>query len=317
MRIAVLGPGGVGGFLAGALERAGTPAWLLAREETAAVLGRDGLRVRSALLDDAWTARPEVATELRDPFDVLFVATKAVGLAEALDRVRAPVGLVVPLLNGLDHLPLLRERFPAVVAATIRITADRPRPGVIEQTSPAVRVDFATEGQPDAAAVAAVVRGAGIPVHVGGTEAQVMWSKLVRLSALACTTAASDRELGAIRDDPEWSARLDRALAEGAAVAAADGASVDPVATRAELDALPAGSTSSLQRDVRAGRETELDAIAGAVLRAGERHGLATPETAALAGEVAARVAGPAAPAGSTDALMEGGVPAAVPESPT
>jgi 2-dehydropantoate 2-reductase len=255
------------------------------------VLSRLGLHVRSVLLDDAWTARPQVATELRDAVDVLFVATKAVGLAEALDRVRAPVGLVVPLLNGLDHLPLLRERFPAVVAATIRITADRPRPGVIEQTSPAVRVDLATEAQPDTAAVAAVVRGAGIPVHVGGTEAQVMWSKLVRLCALACTTAASDLELGAIRDDPAWSARLDRALAEGAAVAAADGASVDPVATRAELDAMPYGSTSSLQRDVRGGRPTELDAIAGAVLRAGERHGLATPETAALAELVAARVA--------------------------
>jgi 2-dehydropantoate 2-reductase len=74
-------------------------------------------------------------------------------------------------------------------------------------------------------------------------------------------------------------------------VAAADGASVDPVATRAELDAMPYGSTSSLQRDVRGGRPTELDAIAGAVLRAGERHGLATPETAALAELVAARVA--------------------------
>jgi 2-dehydropantoate 2-reductase len=297
VRIAVLGPGGVGGFLAGALERAGAPACLLAREETAAVLARDGLRVRSVLLDDAWTARPQVATELRDPVDVLFVATKAVGLDGALDRVRAPVGLVVPLLNGLDHLPLLRERFPAVVAATVRITADRPRPGVIEQTSPLVRVDLATEGQPDASAVAAVLDGAGIPVRLGGTEAQVMWSKLARLSALACTTAASDLELGAIRDDPEWSARLDRALAEGAAVAAADGASVDPVATRAELDAMPYGSTSSLQRDVRARRETELDAIAGAVLRAGERHGVPTPETAWLRDAVATRVAGSAAPA--------------------
>jgi 2-dehydropantoate 2-reductase len=298
VRIAVLGPGGVGGFLAGALERAGTPAWLLAREETATVLERDGLRVTSVLLGDAWTARPRIATQVRDPVDVLVVATKAVGLAKALDRVQGPVGLVMPLLNGLDHLELLRERFPAVVASTIRITADRPRPGVIEQTSPVVRVDLATEGQPDASAVAAVLGGAGIPVRVGGTEAQVMWSKLARLSALACTTAASDLELGAIRDDPAWSARLDRALAEGAAVAAADGASVDPVATRAELDAMPYGSTSSLQRDVRAGRETELDAIAGAVLRAGERHGVATPETAALAREVAARAAASGAAAG-------------------
>jgi len=299
VRIAVLGPGGVGGFLAGALERAGTPTTVLAREETAAALARDGLRVRSVLLGDAWTARPRAVAMLDEPLDVLVVATKAVGLAEALARVRGPVGLVVPLLNGLDHLTLLRARFPAVVASTIRITADRTAPGVIEQTSPVVRVDLATEGGFDTAGLVALLEGAGIPVQAGGSEAQVMWSKLVRLSALACTTAASDRELGAIRDDPEWSARLDRALAEGAAVAAADGASVDPVATRADLDAMPPGSMSSLQRDVRAGRETELDAIAGAVLRAGARHGVATPETAALAGLVAARATAgvPAAPA--------------------
>jgi 2-dehydropantoate 2-reductase len=290
VRIAVLGPGGVGGFLTGALERAGTPVTLLAREETAAVLARDGLRVRSVLLDDAWTARPRVASVTDDPLDVLVVATKAVGLEAALDRVRGPVGLVVPLLNGLDHLGLLRARFPAVVASTIRITADRPEPGVIEQTSPVVRVDFASDGgQPDARELAAAVEGAGIPVRVGEAEAQVMWSKLVRLSALACVTAASDLPLGAVRDDPAWSARLDRALAEGAAVAAADGARVDPVATRADLDAMPPGSTSSLQRDVRAGRPSELDAIAGAVLRAGKRHGIPTPETAWLRDAVAAR----------------------------
>jgi len=289
VRIGILGPGGVGGFLAGALERAGIPVLLVAREETAEVLTRDGLRVRSVLLDAAWTARPRVAPGVDAPLDVLLVATKAVGLEEALDRVRAPVGLVVPLLNGLDHLGLLRARFPAVGAATIRITADRPRPGVIEQTSPVVRVDLATEGQPDPSAVAGVLEGAGIPVRVGGTEAQVMWSKLARLCALACTTAASDLPLGALRQDPVWSARLDRALAEGAAVAAADGARVDPAATRADLDAMPHGSTSSLQRDVRAGRATELDAIAGAVLRAGERHGVPTPETRLLRDEVAAR----------------------------
>jgi len=290
VRIAVLGPGGVGGFLAGALERAGTPVTLLAREETAAVLARSGLRVRSVLLGDEWIARPSVAPVAEEPLDVLVVATKAVGLEEALDRVRGPVGLVVPLLNGLDHLELLRARFPNVVAATIRITADRTAPGVIEQTSPLVRVDLAGDGPPGAAAFAAVLEGAGIPVRVGGTEAQVMWSKLVRLSALACTTAAADLPLGPIRDDPAWSARLDRALAEGAAVAAAAGASVDPVATRGELDAMPAGSTSSLQRDVRAGRPTELDAIPGAVLRAGTRHGVPTPETAWLRDAVAARV---------------------------
>lgn len=291
--IAILGPGGVGGFLAGALERAGVPVVLVAREATAEVLRRDGLRVASVALGATWTAHPRVETAVREPVDAVIVATKAIGLDAALDRVAVAPPLVLPLLNGLDHMDVLRGRFgAAVTAAAIRIQSDRPQAGVIEQDSAAARVDIADGGPPQVAGVAAALRDAGIDVRVGGGEADVLWAKLTRLNAIAATTTAFDATLGEIRADPEAAAALEACVRETAAVAVASGAAtVDAETTLAELAGLRDDQSSSLRRDVAAGREHELDAICGAVLRAGSRHGVPCPVTERLAARIAARSA--------------------------
>ena len=288
--VAVLGPGGVGGLLAAALDRAGTPATVVARPETRAAIERDGLRVQSVRLGE-FTARPRAVETLSWPVDVLFIATKATTLAGALDRVHKPYPkLVIPLLNGVDHVAALRAHFgdERVLAAVIRVESDRPEPGVIVQTSPFLRIDLAPD--PRADAVVHLLRAAEIPARTGASEAEVLWTKLVRLNALALTTTAFDTTLGVIRDRADTRAALTEAVEEGAAVARAEGAPVEAAAVIGELWEAHEGLTSSMARDVAAGREPELDAIAGAVLRAGERHGIPTPAVADLARRVHQRL---------------------------
>jgi 2-dehydropantoate 2-reductase len=197
--------------------------------------------------------------------------------------------LVVPLLNGVEHMTLLRERFGAdrVLAAVIRVESDRPAPGVVVQTSPFLRVDLAPD--PRADGVAHVLRAAEIPTRIGESEAEVLWRKLVRLNALACATTAHDAPLGEIRSRADWRAELVGAVEEGAAVARAEGAPIEAGEVLSELWEAHAGLTSSLQRDVAAGRPSELDAIAGAVLRTGERHGIECPTIRALAAAIRRR----------------------------
>lgn len=291
--IAILGPGGVGGFLAAALARAGDDVLVIAREETAAVIAAVGISVQSVRLGD-FVAHPRTATELHEDVDALLVATKATALEPALARVKVVPPLVVPLLNGRDHMASLRARFgsEAVAAGVIRIEADRPQPGQIVQTSSFLRVDLASDDpalMPRVQVLADALLEADIPVALGAGEAQILWSKLVRLNALATTTSALDRPIGFIRSDPEWRETLTACIYEAAAVANADGAEIDPANTLAELDDAHAGLGSSMQRDITAGREPELDAIAGAVLRAGARLGIACPTVEHLAALVAAR----------------------------
>jgi 2-dehydropantoate 2-reductase len=292
--VAVLGPGGVGGFIAAALDRAGVPVVVVAHEPTAELIQRDGIRVRSVRLGD-WTARPRAVARLGEPVGTLVVAPKATGLDAALARIGdgADPGLVVPLLNGLDHIPRLRERFGARVAAgTIRIEADRPQPGVVVHTSPFLVVQVAHDDpawRPSLERFVATLVRAEIPAEVGDSEAFVLWSKLVRLNAIACTTSAWDRPMGEIRSEPETRAAMQGCVREACAVAAAEGAPIPVGQVIEEIDAVHPTLGSSMQRDLAAGRPPELDAIPGAVLRAAARHGIECPTIAALYERIAQR----------------------------
>jgi len=296
MRVAILGPGGVGGLLAGALERAGTEVVLVARESTAQTISEHGLSVDSVIFGQ-FLAHPRAVARLEEPVDALIVATKASGLAPALERIASEPTVVLPLLNGLDHMEVLRERFaPAsVLAGSIRVEADRPEPGVIVHTSPFLLIDMAV-GDPSALpgmrALEQALTTAGVPVRVMDSQPQVMWSKLVRLNALACTTSAYDKLLGEIRATPQLRADLEGAIEEACAVGLAEGAQdVDPAIAIAELELAHDTLGSSMQRDIAAGRAPELDAIPGSVLRAAARHGLECPTIEKLVAKIEARIA--------------------------
>lgn len=296
MKVAVLGPGGVGGLLAAALERAGTSVLVIARESTCEEIEAHGIRLSSVRFGELVAhpqAQPQLDDGVKDAVDALIVATKSIGLQEALRRVRCNPPLVLPLLNGLDHLSMLRRRFdPATVAAgSIRVESDRPQRGVIVHTSPFLRVDIAGPSalRERCEALAATLEHAGILAQVLDCEAKVMWGKLVRLNALACTTSAYDMPIGPILSTPELRADLLGAIEEGCAVAAAEGARIDPSQPLKELSDAHATLGSSMQRDIAAGRAPELDAIAGAVLRAGARHQIACPTIERLAGMIASR----------------------------
>jgi 2-dehydropantoate 2-reductase len=304
MRVAVLGPGGVGGLVAGVLAQAGADVVVVAQEPTAEVIGEQGLSVRSVMFGDV-NARVRAHARLQSQVDVLIVATKAAGLAGALERVEVEPDLVLPLLNGLDHIQVLRERFGSdrVLAGTIRVESDRPEPGVIVHTSRFLLIDMATHSPSALAgmqALAQTLEDAGVPVRVTlpvseRSEAQVMWSKLVRLNALACTTSAYDVLLGQIRRAPELRADLIGAIEEACAVGQAEGADdVDPRIALAELELAHDTLGSSMQRDIAAGRPPELDAIPGAILRAAARHDLRCPTIERLVVMIATRAGIPA-----------------------
>jgi 2-dehydropantoate 2-reductase len=323
MRVAVLGPGGVGGLLAGVLDRAGVDGHLrgtsgpaksarrpavavqvVAQEGTAARIAERGIEVKSVMFGD-FTAPVAAHGRLREEVDVLIVATKAAGLEAALERIEAAPKLVLPQLNGLDHIGVLRERFApeTVLAGTIRVESDRPEPGVVSHTSPFVFVDMAScyeSAEAGMEELARILEEAGVPARArlpigAGSEADVMWSKLVRLNALACTTSAHDKLLGEIRDTPELRAELVGAIEEACAVGRAEGAQeVDAERGIGELELAHDSLGSSMQRDIAAGRPPELDAIPGAVLRAGTRHGLECPTIERLVKMIAARAGVPA-----------------------
>ncbi|MFF8883725.1 ketopantoate reductase family protein [Streptomyces flaveolus] len=285
LTVAVLGPGGVGGLIGALLARDGHRVICLAGEPTTAALSQGGLRVESSQYGD-FTAAVEADTRLREAVDAVFVTVKQTSLDEALDRVPAPAlgnAVVIPLLNGLDHLGLLRDRYPSaeVVAGTIRVEATRTAPGRIHHTSPFANLELASPLNE----LADRLRHAGLGVTLRSNETAMLWDKLAFLAPLALLTTRHRADVGTIRGDlrPELLAVLD----EITAVARAAGAPVTTETVLSFFDRVPDTMKSSMQRDAEAGRPLEVDAIGGAVLRAGAAHHVETPITARLVAEVA------------------------------
>jgi 2-dehydropantoate 2-reductase len=256
---------------------AGVPVLCVARPDTAALIRSQGLSLRQG--ETSQVVHPDVATELDEPADLLLVTVKATTLAEALDRVRTPPKAVVPLLNGIEHMQTLQERLPDsdVVGASIgRIEAFLERPGVIVQPTPGVVMTVA------AGAPVELLRRSGVEVRENGTAAEVLWEKLARQAPTAAATSITQRPIGELRSDPEWRCRLRAGIDEACAVAAADGVALAPGAEWEIIEAMPPLLTSSTARDIAAGVPSELDAITGAVVRAGKRLGVDTPALAQM-----------------------------------
>ncbi|HET7855842.1 MAG TPA: 2-dehydropantoate 2-reductase [Gaiellaceae bacterium] len=283
MRHAVLGAGGVGAFVGACLTRAGREVLLVMREGS---LERYGgiVRIESALVGDFEASIP-AAPVLERPVDVLWVTTKATQLREALERIRDDAvedAVVVPLLNGLDHVELLRRRFTpdAVLPGSIAIESERVDPGRVRQVSPFA---FAVlSPAPRAEELRTELADAGIAVSIGESEAGVLWGKLALLAPLALTTTLRGSALGGVAADPAWRRRLEGCVDEVVAIARADGVVLDAGELIARIETVPPDFRSSMQKDREAGRPTEIDAIGGSVLRAAARHGIDAPTTRAL-----------------------------------
>jgi 2-dehydropantoate 2-reductase len=270
-RIAVLGAGAVGGMLGVLLAEAGHDVTLLASDRTSTEINVNGLTLRSGKYGELRAPIP-ARPWLTAPVDVLFVTVKAPDLLAALTRAPAPLlrdAAVVPLLNGVDHVPLLRAAFPqsTVVPMTVAVEATRVEPGVIEHVSPFADYAISAEHRELAVDPAELLRSAGLAVDASAPdEATLLWRKLSFLAPFALLTTSALDALGPARQArPDL---LDGLVEETADAAAAGGVAIDPAAVRERLHSLPAGMRSSMLKDVLAGAVLELDAIAGPILRA-------------------------------------------------
>lgn len=288
MKHAILGAGGVGGFVGAILGQAGHDVTLVLRQESLAS-HPEALTLESPL--GAATTRVTKTVRLAEPVDVLWVTVKATQLVAASASVdTAGPRAVVPLLNGVDHVALLRARFgDRVVAATIAGEFERLEPGRIIHRSRLARLAVHAPGERLLAPATAALTAFGCRCDFIADEATLLWSKLVVLGPFALTTTAAAAPIGVVRDDPAWRPRLEACAREACRVAAAAGARLDEDATVKLLHTFEPSMRSSMQKDVAAGRPPELDAIAGPILRGGAGAGIPVPATTALADLVSRR----------------------------
>jgi 2-dehydropantoate 2-reductase len=293
LRVAIVGVGGVGGLVGALLSRQGDRVTFVATESTATVLTKQGVCIRSERYG-SFTVTANAVTILTSPVDVCVVAVKATQLKAAMGRVpadRIGKALVVPFLNGVEHVDALRAQYGSrVVPATIRVASTRTAPGVIEHTSPFMKVELALSDDGDVrqrervANFACHLQAAGVDVEIRDSEPSMLWGKLIFLAPFALLTTKYGTSAGDIR-----TAHRDELLAviaEIAHIAEKMGAVLSADAAVQFFDSVPATMQSSMQHDAAAGRTIEIEAIGGAVLRAAGQTGIAAPAIERLVEEL-------------------------------
>jgi 2-dehydropantoate 2-reductase len=275
------------------LAAAGEPVLLLLRPETLTA-HPETLTLDSPL--GQVSGPVALATRLEEAVDLLWVTPKATQLEAALGAVPelGRARLVVPLLNGVDHVGLLRAQFGAarVIPGTIAAELERAAPGRIVHRSQFARFGFAAAGQTALSGVAETLARFGCTVGFEPDELTLLWRKLVMLAPMALITTAARRTVGELRADAIWARRFEESAREACTVATAEGASVDVEQVLATLRSFPGSLRSSMQKDVAAGRPPELDAIGGPILRGGRSHGIPVPVTAELVAAIKTATSG-------------------------
>lgn len=292
LRHAILGAGGVGGLIGACLARTGAPVTMVLRAEALASYPQQ-LQLESPFGN--FSAPVERSAEV-PACDVLWLTVKATQLEDSLAALKHPnsVKAMVPLLNGIDHIPLLRARYGAerVIPATIAVESERVAPGHIVHRSSFARLNVLSVGRHLLSSTLDELQKIGFECRFIDHEPTLMWSKLVFLGPFALTTTASDKATGEILSDPHWRDLGMACIREACAVAVAEGAQLNADAVIAGLAKMPGNMRSSMQKDVEQGRTPELDAIAGPILRGAERHHLDIPATKNLVAAVEERVNG-------------------------
>jgi 2-dehydropantoate 2-reductase len=297
MRVAVIGIGGTGGYFGGLLARAGEDVTFIGRGAQLAAIQRDGLMVQSRMSGDFTI--PVRATDTAGEVgqvDLVLVCTKTYDLESALAHLPALVGpetIVLSVQNGIDN----EDRIAAVIGiehvlgAQAQIVTTIAAPGVIAQSSPGAALVLG-ELQPGSSAraerLAATLQQAGITAELRTDGRVHLWEKFVSICAMSGVTSLMRLPLGPIFACPESAALFRNVLDEVTAVGRATGVPLAAGLVENVMDALAGfatvqpAATTSMQRDLVAGKRLELEGLNGTAVRLGREHGVPTPANAVI-----------------------------------
>ena len=285
MNIAVVGLGGVGGFIGARLCRL-RPAHhitFIARGEHAEAIRTDGITVIED--EERYTARPDAiscANEAQTPFDLIFLCVKSYDIISAvgdLAPVITPQTVIIPLSNGVEHAQNIRRCSDAqVLDGAAYILSHIERPGTIRKKGNVFalvlggKLDDATKSQ-----LEAVLKAADLRYKMPGEITTALWKKYLFIAAFANLTSYHDMTINAV-----YEAFTDEAkalLGEIEAIAHAKGIVLEGEAQKALATAasLPPGASTSMHLDFQHKRPTELETLSGYLVREAQAHGVAAP----------------------------------------
>ncbi len=289
MRIAVFGVGGAGGYFGARLAQAGENVTFIARGEHLDAIREHGLRVDSILGD--FVVSPVHVTDdpvQVGPVDMVLLGVKAWQVPMVMQAVRPLVGpgtAIVPLQNGVEAPAQIAKELGAehVVGGLAKIISFKVGAGHIRHAGAEPYIAIGElDKQPSERTeqIRQVLQKAGISADIPADIQAALWQKFLLVASWGGVGTVTNAPIGVVRSVPETRRMLEKSMTEVLAVAQAQKIAIEDNTiqkTLAFVDTLPPNGTTSLHRDIMAGKPSELESWNGAVVRLGQEVDVATP----------------------------------------
>jgi 2-dehydropantoate 2-reductase len=289
MRIAVFGTGGVGGYFGGRLAEAGEDVTFIARGEHLRAIKASGLKVDS-LCGDFVVSSVKATNDINEVGDVdlVVLGVKAWQVPEAARAIKHLVRgntTVLPLQNGVDAVPELVNEVGSdnVIGGLCKIVSYVVEPGHIRHAgfTPSIIIgELDNRRTKRITQIAQAFKRAGLEVTIAADIQVALWMKFLFIASFSGVGAMVNAPAGALRTDEKWRTQLTNAMTEIYTLAHARGIKLPPNSIEtvmASIDGLPEDATSSMQRDIAAGKPSELESQNGAVVRMAREAGVNVP----------------------------------------
>ena len=290
MKIAVMGSGGVGGFVGGRLANVGCDVRFVARGAHLAAMRDYGLRIENDTQGNIHVPKVRVSDDpaALAPVDLVLLAVKLRDTESAAQAIRPLVGqhtAVLSLQNGVTKDDILRREFgdTAVMGGVTYCATRIARPGVIEQTGSMQRViigEYDGARSERAELLLQWLLRAGLAAELSTDIRRTLWEKFVFLVGLSSATATMRVRIAPILANPQARAFFYEVMRETIAVGRSLGVALPENYAEQRLAftaTVPQDMTSSLHHDLEAGRPLEVEWLAGAVVTLGKQQGIPTP----------------------------------------
>lgn len=289
MRIGVFGTGGVGGYFGGRLAQAGHDVTFIARGAHLRAIRESGLKVDSVAGD--FTIFPASATDNPGEVgevDLVILGVKAWQVPEAAREMKPLVGpqtTVAPMQNGVDAASQLVAELgtDAVIGGLCRIVSYVVEPGHIRHAgfAPSIVIGELDNRRTERIeSIARTLNSARLDTTIAADIQVALWTKFLFIASFSGVGAVADAPAGVTRKDPKWRAQILAAMEEIYALAHARGINLPANSVEtvmAAVDGLPEDATSSMQRDIAAGKPSELESQNGAVVRMAHENAVEVP----------------------------------------
>ena len=286
---AIMGSGGMGGYIGAKLSQAGYQVSFVARGAHLAAMKKNGLKIEGP--GEAFVIDPIRATsdpKEIGPVDFVIFCVKLWDTEAAGEQCRDLVGpdtAVLSMQNGVDAEPILSGILGSqhVMGATSEIGANIIEPGFVRRFTPFAIIRFGEFDQIRSARsiqFSEAITAAGLGAEHVDSISLTIWDKflwLVGASALNCVTR---QPFGPVREDPDTRALLRQIMEEVMSVANAKGIPLtnENIETRLDyIDSLPGQAKVSMALDLERGNRLELPWLSGTAIRMGRELNVPTP----------------------------------------